>query len=367
MNEKGMPLLQMTPVADSGRDPRTVLKVEVAPPLKCAVAVVLDLSDSCATMQVEIARLPRLFEALPRSWPVWIYRLSEIQPLHSSATVAHVCDRSVDLMQWAGDRRTVERAQGTGSYLRPPLEAIIARAEQAGISRVKVLILTDGELLDSASLAVPQGIEVVGLTARQDGNSQACWHRVRPDSRLCLLSDSTLDECFRQADCTFYGSCQIALDDLQAFKPILHRNSQSGTISTIDQPSVSWNFVDGPLLLQISAAPNALANSELVVKSLRTNTSTHLKLEGVSPIAISPQELAAFAKMPARELRSEFEASADDKNFPVIWSAFCEAAKIAIDRASWVDEAGHLRVFTDAIFRGRLWNGERISVSDSWL
>lgn len=367
MNDTSLPALWMRPVADQIGNVQSVLKVEVAPPEKCAVVVVLDLSDSCGSMQVEISRLPRLLEALPRNWPLWIYRLSDAHPLHSSATVAHVCDGSVDLMRFAGNRRTIERSQATGSYLLPPLEAIIARTRQEEVSRVNVLVLTDGELFDLAPLALPQGIRLIGLTSKRDVDRQRHWNRVLPGNRLCLLSDTALDAFFQESNCAFFGSCQIELATLQPFVPILHFNAQTGDRHTVHDAPLFWNFIDGPLLLQIAASPEKLANLELVLTSLRTNFSAPLRLAGASPQGISPEELAGFDRSTKNKVHSLFEVSTEDECFPDAWNALGEAARMARERAAWIDEDGRLQVFKDAVFRNQLWNGDQVPISDSWL
>lgn len=352
---------------DTAEGAATVLKLEVGQPSLCAVALVLDLSDSCATMQAEISRLPRLLEALPRGWPVWIYRLSDALPLHASATVAHLCDGSLDLMRWTSDRRVAEKGQATGSYLRPPLEAIIARASEEQIPRTRVLILTDGELLDSSPFDMPTDVDVIGLTAKLEAGCQAQWTRVLRSSRLCLLSDPALDHYFRPPDGEFYGNCQVHLQGLLSLGPILQLAPRGGSSSVVDKPTLTWNFTDGPLLLHVAAAQEAIVSEDLAVESLLTGNSVGLLLKDASNFGISTDEAMAFSRGAPSKAQLLYIINDLDSEFSLAWNAARAAAALARDRTAWVDNDGCLRAFNDAIFCDRLWSDERNVVADCWL
>ena len=64
----------------SGAD-SILLQVNARKPPMGAVAVVLDFSDSCDIKQTELTQCEKLLMSLPRSWPLWLYCLSNHRPL----------------------------------------------------------------------------------------------------------------------------------------------------------------------------------------------------------------------------------------------------------------------------------------------
>src|SRR5881275_1156325 len=95
---------------------KTLVELSVAPPTLGAIAIVLDLSDSCSPMREELRRLPRLLETVARQTPVWIYRVSSTRPVVSErTTVAHLVDGTVPAERWLDERSIVADARVRGS------------------------------------------------------------------------------------------------------------------------------------------------------------------------------------------------------------------------------------------------------------
>src|SRR5438045_3532311 len=115
--------------------PSTLVEISCPTPKSTALAVILDLSDSCVSIHDEAEKLPRLLKSLPREWDAWIYRLSEKRTLGRPAqqTVAHLQDSSLKLGDWLDNREFRATAKGHGSLILPVLEGIELQRKQSHV------------------------------------------------------------------------------------------------------------------------------------------------------------------------------------------------------------------------------------------
>ena len=79
-----LPVMRTAHLVLAGGQPATIVEVAVPRCPKHALAIVLDMSDSCSDMRAELGQLPKLVEAMPGAWALWVYRISEPVPLQEA-------------------------------------------------------------------------------------------------------------------------------------------------------------------------------------------------------------------------------------------------------------------------------------------
>ena len=176
MKASTTPTLKCTPRVLLGDVASWVAEIVGPASNRTAFAVVLDLSDSCPAFTHELGKLGALAKTLPRDTPLWIYRLSSTQPLNANAsTVAHWSDGTIDFARWCDDYSLRAISSRQGSLLRPVLESIATRRRSEGIEAVKIIVATDGQLLDFAELALPAEFDLRGLTTSAAAKQPQHW------------------------------------------------------------------------------------------------------------------------------------------------------------------------------------------------
>ena len=157
-----------------------------------AVAVVLDLSESCTGVFDVASNLPKLLTKAPRDTPLWLFRMSCREPLNDANVdrVENLLHGSISLATYASDRQLVEVALHSGTLIRPVIEGIDLLQKTFDVPLVTVVVLTDSVLLDRAPVSIPGAMRVIGIlngSVRSDD-----WCRVVGPKPLFSWNDPKL-------------------------------------------------------------------------------------------------------------------------------------------------------------------------------
>jgi len=324
--------------------------VEILPNVACSttLAVVFDMSDSCAGISEAAERLGKWLKPLPRDLAIWVYRISSGLPLDSgSDTVGHLQDGSLTPTRWFEDRRLRELAAIQGSFLAPVMTAIHARANGAQFQKYQVLVLTDGELLDGQEIPLPPGCEVIGLTNIVDQAKVQLWRRVLPRSAFCTMGDRVSDEWLASAQKSQPGPCILSLQDKRRSLPLAIWDSESRRISPV-MSDIQWNCFERPLLLLVGEAESEIAKlawhcrfvqrniTELIRVGPESEAVDHSQLKAIECSTQNDRGTSANVLIDSRTGGSEFEE---------LWRDALHAQDMTLKRLPWTDDAGMLLAF----------------------
>lgn len=350
----------------------TVVEISI-PPRPCrAVAIVVDLSDSCPSLREEIQRLPRLVEAMPRAWPLWWYRLSEQASFQQSNNlqIGDLQDVRVKPGEFLHTEAIARAGRATGSFLSPVVEAIENRRRIGDLDGVTVLLLTDGELLDRDAVPVPPSMRIIGLAPVIEADKVRHWHRVLSGQPFYTLADRALDDALGADSYPFHGASQVAWQfegrTIEAY--CLH--SCPAVARRLESSSIVWNFLDGPLYLAFEASPQDFRRLRVACTSQQNDTVVNLsavgRLRSLEPSLPAAIERAVL-KQTYEEDQVVLDTAGDCEGFPLVWKAVRGASGLAGRRAKWVDCDGRLIAFTDPCFKNRLFEGPRQPKWDAFL
>lgn len=325
-----------------------LIELSVPQPAIEAVAIVLDLSDSCAPMTEDLRRLPKLLALRPRRTPVWVYHMSGTRPLvKEQLTVGHLVDKTMDPERWLNDRGLLSELKLRGTLLRPAIESIRARCAVDDVARVTVLVLTDGEILDADAIDVSQ-MNIVGLITEQDQEKSKHWRRVLGDAPLCRLGDAALDAAIRGDATSFYGLCTIEINPSSPVVAAFRFDRARGALIPLRGNTVEWNFTDGPLHVgatcpagEIGAISVSCTSVRLRTKAIFSSTATAEEV----PYAVLDAFTTAVTRQPSDSTSILIDLGLGQKNFDEIWREAARAADMADRRERWVDATGRLVVF----------------------
>lgn len=321
-------------------------------PSNAALAIVLDVSDSCGPMRNESAKVPRLVAHLPRDMPIWLYRLSNYEPSNKEKhRVAHLQDGSLQLSKWLDESRMRDVMAMRGSLLRPVLESIVERKTKECLSQVKLLVLTDGELLDVGELNVPDGIDIIGLATSSFDSKCKNWRRVLPRFPIFDLLDPRLDDVFADVSTLFYGACEVSWGHAEVTLTATVVDLTGRRSWPVDTSSQVWNSVDQSLMLVLKMSKPASRPPTLVCRSIKRDESIELQLTSeIAPLdaAIVAEAFALLNTAKATKADVILNVCASDPQFEAIRSQFLSARSLALSRESWVDSSGIAKV----------WNGD---------
>ncbi len=286
---------------------------------------------------------------MPRDTPVWVYRLSSHTPADDKThRIAHLQDGSLQLSDWLDDARQREFMARRGSLLRPVLESISERKAREDVTQVKVVVLTDGELLDVSEITIPVGMDIVGLTSSvNDGKCQQ-WRRVLPNIPLFDLLDHRVDQAFVDVSQPFYGACEVSWcqGDIAVRAHVV--DLTSARIVPLDGMALPWNFLDRPLLLLLETDGASAVRPTIVCRSVKNNQLMEVLLtDDVVPLdtRLIGQVAALRETGAARNANVVLDVKASDPDFATVREHFLAATILTESRAAWIKADGTAMVW----------------------
>lgn len=335
-----------------------VLQFSAERPAPCPVALVFDLSDSCPALKPVAEKLTKLLEPLPREWPLWIYRLSSVNPLDEFQTIplGDLLDSTVRCQDWFENARLREQSRWAGSFLRPVLDAIDARREDENLEHAMAIVLTDGELLDSEPIDLPTSIRLVGIAPSNAAMKAEYWNRIVPGTKLLSLDDRDVDAAVQPDSQAFYGWCEVSWR---------WTDGRSVDVREVDAETRRIRPVSGAVLkCQLNEQPKGLlfrvSRSDLPFLRLsvsRPETRRQVSLRSIAIGPLNPRlaEVIAPAEQgsDAHGVEIVADVQAAHPNFPAVWRSFTKAASLADAREKWLSEDGKMLVFGDEPFEGK--------------
>ena len=333
----------------------TLVQVACPRASSTAVAFVCDLSDSCPSMKNEFEAMKRLVGELPRTWPVWFYSLSSAQELDvgGSHTVGDLQDGSYAPVDILRDRERLDIGRKRGSFLRPPLEAILVRAKNDGLAAMFVVVLTDGELTDAAQVQVPAECRVVGIMPKQGDGQRRHWSRVLPGSPLLSLEDRRLDEVTQSTSNPFHGRCQLkwSFSDGRAVAVKTYQR-EDDLWREVTESSMECNLAAESAFLLFDLQFAQASALRLSCTSARTGKRATLPV-GPDNALIDPHTLQSLSESLRRASQPLGEVLVDisfgAQGFQDVWQQYVQAHDLAVRREPWVDASGKLVAFASTL------------------
>lgn len=328
-----------------------VVEVTCRPPTGAAFAVVLDLSDSSGAMRDEASKFARLVKHLPRTMPVWLYRLSAHVPVtYERHPIAHFQDGTIELSSLLEDARTREFMSRRGSLFRPVLESICERKTQEGLSEVRIIVLTDGELLDAAELRLPVGITIVGITRTSSDAKCKHWRRVLPTCPIYDLQDAALDSSFEDIHTAFFGACDISWHSAEGSRLTKAVSLLSGQVLPLEGEAITWNFADQPIVLMWSTVDGEPGPLRMTFRSKKNQQACDIVV-GPEMAALDGSTVEAATALlnvdGANHSNVLLDAGVHDSGFESVRTQFLFGQHLAESRASWLSGEGDLQVWNE--------------------
>lgn len=250
------------------------------------VFIVLDLSDSCPKAMQSLSKLAWLWQSLPPQWLVSFYALSSREVLYPSGESLHARDLENCIRELEGSPEVEEwiaRQIRRGSFLRYPLTGIYEawqaeRAIHGDVSQeALVFVLTDGELLDLATIRLPAGMTVVGVLTPSEKGTASCWSDVLPKSKAFPQGATELLDHVRQLIAPAKQPCEV----VPSFSCTLRDGPATTATGRLKPLSFKWDFGKGPLV--VSTAASVLEDSSAFIECRQKKGGTvRLSLEGLA-------------------------------------------------------------------------------------
>ncbi len=280
-----IPAMRTAQLALAGGRPATVVEVAVPPFPNRALAIVLDMSDSCSDMRAELRLLPKLVEAMPGAWALWVYRISESAPLQEAfhLTIGDIQKQFVNPASWLENEVNVRAGRAAGSFICPVLESIEQRRTCCGLDSVPVLVFSDGELLDLCPSPVPLSLGIVGITPSVEVDKMKHWQRVLPGYPLYSILDMELPNALAQWAYPFHGQCEISWQcgecRIRGYQLDVYHNS----LRSLEHGPLTHNLADKPAYFVFETSAQEFATMQMNCVIPRSGVTVRL-----SPFAPLP-------------------------------------------------------------------------------
>nr|WP_143548221.1 hypothetical protein [Rhodopirellula sp. SM50] len=352
--ESDDPLIAYRVVPVAGRTPVVLLRVEVAEPATKSVAIVLDFSDSCVSLEKQLELLRKLLGTLPPSWPLAIYCLGNPDPIGNPAnSLASFLDCSNPIRDLCDDRMLDQRFRGRGSFIRPCLEGICGHLGQnASKGDCLVFVLTDGQFSDFGAINVPSSLDVVAITPTSVSAASTMF------PRDCIqffdVRDQKIDSVIGRHRLPFFGPVRIELLEPTVDLATVFRVAPGDRLinwNSIHNHSV--NLAAGNLHLVVDADLSVAKKLRWKITSLVTQETCVLATEDEAIPSESHIEKVVSTHFSSlrngEDVSYLFRFTEQSSDMPEACAAFDAALCLANSSAPWIDEAGKMRVLQNPV------------------
>lgn len=337
---------------EGAEDPMTLIEVCVPPPQRGAIAFILDLSDSCPSMIVEIEKLCKILCHVPQSWQVWVYALSSNQKLlkYDLCIDSFITTGKTDLSAWLGTRSNTDAFFFRGSFLSPAIETIEATRKTLGLDLVALLILTDGDLTDAHSIEIPDTLKVIGITASTTITTLKSWRRVLGNTPLVPLSNNALDKYLLQITNPFCGPCSLSWRHSQNISMQAQvYNAGTGKLGADVDNKLDVNLALGSVYLLFKSEIAKLMTTHFTLRPMLSQPHITYPILSDS-INDEFKQLLSNTACNSSELQADviIDVAKSEDIFQAAQNNYTQMQALLEKRSPWVTSDGNFKVFLDS-------------------
>ena len=192
-------------------------------------------------------------------------------------------------VNWMENEGNLRAGRDAGSLILPVLESIEQRRVCLDLDSVRVLVFSDGELLDLTPPPVPVWLGIVGIAPSIDVEKMKYWQRVLPGRPLYSLLDMELADSLAKWAYPFHGQCDIVWQCSERRIKGYHLDVHQNAMLSLEYGPLKHNLAEKPAYLVFETSAQEF--STMRIKCVFPRNGATVKLSAFAPLPPLPPAL----------------------------------------------------------------------------